>query len=226
MLAARFFQPQMIHIRPSAVLFSALTTMAELSDLMFEKVEPVFPRELPVAPRRRLSDLLSRVYTGFACPYRKKESKVHCGGSDGTASTDTTASFLSETPETPRTDASFLSPKRSSEMPETPRTDASFLSPKRRVCFDMIPEIIEIEVPELGLPCRACSKGHHSCRSPAKRLMQRMTRNFHKLSEDKAWVERLGFPEARPKAKSKAARSDARDVREAKQVWREVLGKA
>ncbi|CAE7219941.1 unnamed protein product [Symbiodinium microadriaticum] len=202
--------------------------MAELTDLMFAKAEPVFPRELPVAPRRRLSDLLSRVYTGFACPFRKKESKVHCGASDGTASTDTTASFLSEMPDTPRTDASFLSPRRS-EMPETPRTDASFLSPKRRVTFDMIPEIIEIEVPELGLPCRAFSKGHHSCRSPLSRLMQkqRRTRSFHKLfPEDKAWVQRLGFPEARPKAKSKAARSDAREIREAEQIWREVLGKA
>ncbi|CAE7668923.1 unnamed protein product [Symbiodinium sp. CCMP2592] len=213
----------MIHIRPRAVLFSALTTMAELTDVMFAKMEPVLPRELPMAPRRRLSDLLSRVYTGFACPYRKKESKVHC---DCTDSTDTTASLLSETPETPRTDASFLSPKRS-EMPETPRTDASFLSPKRRVSFDMIPEIIEIEVPELGLPCRTCSKGHHSYRTPARRLMQRMTRNFQKLSqEDRAWVQRLRFPEARPKAQSKAARSDAREIREAEQVWREVLGKA
>ena len=44
--------------------------------------------------------------------------------------------------------------------------------------------------------------------------------------EDQARVERLRFPEARPKAKSKAARSDAREIREAQQVWREVLGKA
>ena len=52
-------------------------------------------------------------------------------------------------------------------------------------------------------------------------------RSFHKLfPEDKAWVQRLGFPEARPKAKSKAARSDAREIREAEQIWREVLGKA